>query len=722
MSQRIILNVKGLHCANCAAKIEKKLNEMQNVKEARIDLVGEKIFLTAEEKNGSVLVNAVQKIADSIEEGVKIFLPSKHNHAHSHDHAHDHSHHHSGEVGEMIKILVIGGIFYFAASYLNLFSAYLSPDTVTFAKIILFLISYIIIGGHVLTTAFKNILKGQFFDENFLMAVATIGAFAIGEYHEAVAVMFFYQVGELFQSMAVNKSRKSIASLMNIRPDYANLKVRNNITKVSPEEVKINDFIVVKPGGKVPLDGIITEGSSSFDTSALTGESLPVSKNIGEEVLSGSVNKTGLVTIKVTKLFSESTVSKILDLVENANSKKSKTENFITKFARYYTPTVVGIAVLMAIIPLLVLKETTFYEWLYKALVFLVLSCPCALVISIPLGFFGGIGGASRHGILIKGGNYLEALNNVETVVMDKTGTLTKGVFKVTQINPENNITKEELLQYAAYAESFSTHPIAESVIKEYQKNSLQIDKSLIKNYEEISGYGIKTEVNGKTVIAGNIKLMNLENINIENNPQTGTVVYIAVDGKYAGNLLISDEIKEDSLRAIEDMKKIGVKKTVMLTGDSKAIGESIAEKLNIDKAYTELLPSDKVEKIEEIFEERKSNGKILFVGDGINDAPVLARADIGVAMGGVGSDAAIEAADVVIMNDEPSKIVTAIKIAKKTRTVVWQNIALALGVKIITLILGVMGFATIWAAIFADVGVALLAILNAARFIRMKV
>ena len=722
MSQRIILNVKGLHCANCAAKIEKKLNEMQNVKEARIDLVGEKIFLTAEEKNGSVLVNAVQKIADSIEEGVKIFLPSKHNHAHSHDHAHDHSHHHSGEVGEMIKILVIGGIFYFAASYLNLFSAYLSPDTVTFAKIILFLISYIIIGGHVLTTAFKNILKGQFFDENFLMAVATIGAFAIGEYHEAVAVMFFYQVGELFQSMAVNKSRKSIASLMNIRPDYANLKVRNNITKVSPEEVKINDFIVVKPGGKVPLDGIITEGSSSFDTSALTGESLPVSKNIGEEVLSGSVNKTGLVTIKVTKLFSESTVSKILDLVENANSKKSKTENFITKFARYYTPTVVGIAVLMAIIPLLVLKETTFYEWLYKALVFLVLSCPCALVISIPLGFFGGIGGASRHGILIKGGNYLEALNNVETVVMDKTGTLTKGVFKVTQINPENNITKEELLQYAAYAESFSTHPIAESVIKEYQKNSLQIDKSLIKNYEEISGYGIKTEVNGKSVIAGNIKLMNLENIKTENNSQTGTVVYVAIDGKYAGNLLISDEIKEDSLRAIEDMKKIGVKKTVMLTGDSKAIGESIAEKLNIDKAYTELLPSDKVEKIEEIFEERKSNGKILFVGDGINDAPVLARADIGVAMGGVGSDAAIEAADVVIMNDEPSKIVTAIKIAKKTRTVVWQNIALALGVKIITLILGVMGFATIWAAIFADVGVALIAILNAARVIRMKV
>ena len=722
MSQRIILNVKGLHCANCAAKIEKKLNEMQNVKEARIDLVGEKIFLTAEEKNGSVLVNAVQKIADSIEEGVKIFLPSKHNHAHSHDHAHDHSHHHSGEVGEMIKILVIGGIFYFAASYLNLFSAYLSPDTVTFAKIILFLISYIIIGGHVLTTAFKNILKGQFFDENFLMAVATIGAFAIGEYHEAVAVMFFYQVGELFQSMSVNKSRKSIASLMNIRPDYANLKVRNNITKVSPEEVKINDFIVVKPGGKVPLDGIITEGSSSFDMSALTGESLPVSKNIGEEVLSGSVNKTGLVTIKVTKLFSESTVSKILDLVENANSKKSKTENFITKFARYYTPTVVGIAVLMAIIPPLVLKETTFYEWLYKALVFLVLSCPCALVISIPLGFFGGIGGASRHGILIKGGNYLEALNNVETVVMDKTGTLTKGVFKVTQINPENNITKEELLQYAAYAESFSTHPIAESVIKEYQKNNLQIDKSLIKNYEEISGYGIKTEVNGKSVIAGNIKLMNLENIKTENNSQTGTVVYVAIDGKYAGNLLISDEIKEDSLRAIEDMKKIGVKKTVMLTGDSKAIGESIAEKLNIDKAYTELLPSDKVEKIEEIFEERKSNGKILFVGDGINDAPVLARADIGVAMGGVGSDAAIEAADVVIMNDEPSKIVTAIKIAKKTRTVVWQNIALALGVKIITLILGVMGFATIWAAIFADVGVALIAILNAARVIRMKV
>ena len=472
----------------------------------------------------------------------------------------------------------------------------------------------------------------------------------------------------------------------------------------------------------MPLDGIITEGSSTFDTSALTGESMPSEKNIGDEILSGYVNKTGLITVRVTKLFSESTVSKILDMVQNAGSKKSKTENFITKFARYYTPAVVGVATIMAIVPPIVLKNATFNEWFYKALVFLVLSCPCALVISIPLGFFGGIGGASRQGILIKGGNYLEALNNVEIVVMDKTGTLTKGVFEVTQINTENNMEKEELLKYAAYAESFSTHPIAESIVRQYEKISLQLDKSLIKNYEEISGYGIKADVNGKHIIAGNMKLMKLENINIEQKNQTGTVVYIAIDGNYAGNIIISDEIKEDSAKAVKEMKNNGVKQTVMLTGDTKAIGESIAEKLNIDKVYTELLPNDKVKKLEEIFKEKKDNGKIMFVGDGINDAPVLARADIGVAMGGVGSDAAIEAADVVIMNDEPQKIVTAIKIAKMTRKIVWQNIAFALGIKLITLLLGVVGFATMWEAIFADVGVALIAILNAARVIRMKV
>ena len=733
---QVILNIKGLHCANCAAKIERKINEINYVKEAHIDFMGEKILLETEETNKNVLVSAIQKIANSIEEGVRIFSTEKpnfnnsHNNSHSHNHHHSHSHNNSHEhsysddTKKLLIMLGTGVIVYILASCSSLIIKNFNLDTsiLLTIKILLFLISYLIIGGEVLWRAFKNIKKGQIFDENFLMAAATVGAFAIGEYHEAVAVMFFYQLGELFQGMAVDKSRKSIVSLMNIRPDYANLKKREVIEKVSPEEIHINDLIVVKPGEKVPLDGIITEGSSTFDTSALTGESMPSEKNTGDEILSGYVNKTGLITVRVTKLFSESTVSKILDMVQNAGSKKSKTENFITKFARYYTPAVVGIATIMAIVPPIVLKNATFNEWFYKALVFLVLSCPCALVISIPLGFFGGIGGASRQGILIKGGNYLEALNNVEIVVMDKTGTLTKGIFEVTQINTENNMEKEELLKYAAYAESFSTHPIAESIVRQYEKISLQLDKSLIKNYEEISGYGIKADVNGKHIIAGNMKLMKLENINIEQKNQTGTVVYIAIDGNYSGNIVISDEIKEDSAKAVKEMKDNGVKQTVMLTGDTKAIGESIAEKLNIDKVYTELLPNDKVEKLEEIFKEKKDSGKIMFVGDGINDAPVLARADIGVAMGGVGSDAAIEAADVVIMNDEPQKIVTAIQIAKMTRKIVWQNIAFALGIKLITLLLGVVGFATMWEAIFADVGVALIAILNAARVIRMKV
>lgn len=717
---QIILKVEGLNCANCAAKIERKINEIKQIKEAHVDFMGEKILLETDEKNCTFLVNSVQKIADSVEEGVKIFLPEKHIGS---EHSHIHNHSHLDETKKLIIMLALGSLVYILASFLRLSPENFNLDIRLSIRTHLFLISYLIIGGEVLVKAFKNIRKGQIFDENFLMSIATIGAFIIGEYHEAVAVMFFYQVGELFQGMAVKKSRNSIASLMDIRADYANLKKGEKIEKVLSQKVEVNDLIIVKPGEKVPLDGVIIEGNSVFDTSALTGESLPSEKYEGDEILSGYINKTGLVTVKVMKVFSESTASKILDLIQNASSKKSKTENFITKFAKYYTPIVVGVALIVAVVPPLILESTTFYEWFYRALIFLVLSCPCALVISIPLGFFGGIGGASKHGILVKGGNYLEALNNVDTVIMDKTGTLTKGVFKVTEINVENSelFTKEELLKYTAHAESFSTHPIAESIVRKYEENNTCIDRNIIKNYREISGYGIKADINGKKVIAGNIKLMNLENISIEKGLEAGTAVYVAIDGKYAGNILIADEIKEDSERAIEEMRSNGVKQIVMLTGDNRSIGEEIARQLNIDEVYTELLPNEKVEKLEYIFERKKDGGRVLFAGDGMNDAPVLARADIGVAMGGAGSDAAIEAADVVIMNDEPSKIVTAIKIAKKTRKVVWQNITFALGVKLITLLMGIAGFATIWEAIFADVGVALIAILNSARIIRTK-
>jgi len=566
------------------------------------------------------------------------------------------------------------------------------------------------------------------------MAIATIGAFAIGEYPEGVAVMLFYQLGELFQGIAVNNSRKSIIALMDIRPDYANLKTDSEIKKVNPDEIKVADIIVVKPGEKVPLDGKIITGNSTFDTSALTGESLPREAKTGDIVLSGFINKTGLVEIEVTKVFSESTVSKILNLVENASSKKSKTENFITKFAKYYTPAVVITALIMAIFPPLLISGATFTDWIYRALIFLVVSCPCALIISIPLGFFGGIGGASKHGILVKGANYLEALNDVESIVMDKTGTLTKGVFKVTEINVENNVkindfennktdlTQPLLLKYAAHIEKFSNHPIAQSIVSEYENSIAKTDESIVKDFKEISGFGIKANINNHQILAGNSKLMNSENIRFDKKENLGTVVYIAFNRQYIGNILISDEIKEDSPKAIRGMKANGIKEIVMLTGDNNAIGKNIAEKLEIDKVFAELLPNEKVEKLEEIYKTKSEKGKVVFVGDGINDAPVLARADIGIAMGGVGSDAAIEAADVVIMNDEPSKIVTAMKIAKKTKTIVWQNITLAFTVKIIVLILGLFGDATMWEAVFADVGVALLAVLNATRVLKYKV
>ena len=727
------LFIDGVDCPNCAAKIERKLNTLEKIKEATVDFLGKRVIVESEELSQDELAEFIQAEVNKIEDGVKISTKKlhAHSHSHSHSHAHIHDHSHSHAHGEedtdkIKKKLLIGGILFVLGIFI--------PKTLFIPKLAVFLASYFIIGGDVLLSAVKNILKGQVFDENFLMAVATVGAFAIGEYPEGVAVMLFYQLGELFQGIAVDNSRKSIIALMDIRPDYANLKTDTGIKKVNPEEIKVADIIVVKPGEKVALDGKIVNGSSTFDTSALTGESLPREAKAGDNVLSGFINKTGLIEIEVTKVFSESTVSKILNLVENASSKKSKTENFITKFAKYYTPAVVITALIMAIFPPLLLPNATFTDWIYRALIFLVVSCPCALIISIPLGFFGGIGGASKHGILVKGANYLEALNDVESVVMDKTGTLTKGVFKVTEINIENDVkindfennetdlTQPLLLKYAAHIEKFSNHPIAQSIVSEYENSIAKTDENIVKDFEEISGFGIKANINNYQILAGNSKLMKLENIKFNEKKNLGTVVYIVFNGQYIGNILISDEIKEDSSKAVKGMKENGIKEIVMLTGDNNAIGKNIAEKLGIDKVFAELLPNQKVEKLEEIYKTKSEKGKVVFVGDGINDAPVLARADIGIAMGGVGSDAAIEAADVVIMNDEPSKIVTAMKIAKKTKTIVWQNITLAFAVKLIVLILGLFGDATMWEAVFADVGVALLAVLNAARVLKYKV
>ena len=576
----------------------------------------------------------------------------------------------------------------------------------------IYIVSYLIVGLEVVIEAVENIFKGEIFDENFLMAIATIGAFAVGEFPEAATVMILYQIGELFQDYAVDKSRKSISSLMDIRPDYANVKRENEVLKVSPEEVKIGELIVVKPGEKVPLDGEIVEGKSMLDTSSLTGESMPQDANAGDNVLSGCINKSGLLTIKTTKEFGESTVSKILDLVENASNKKSKSENFITKFAKYYTPAVVIIAVILAVIPPIIIKDAVFTDWLYRALTFLVVSCPCALVISIPLGFFGGIGGASKEGILVKGSNYLEALAQTEIVVFDKTGTLTQGIFEVQKIEAFG-IEKEELLELAAYAENHSNHPISLSV-KDAYKNKIDMQK--ITQTEEIAGLGVKAIIDGRQVLVGNDKLMEQAKINYEKSTDIGTILYVAIDNKFAGYIVIADKIKEDAKMAIEVLKKNGIKKTVMLTGDKKQVGEHVADILGLDEVYTELLPDGKVEKVEELLKQKSEKGKLVFVGDGINDAPVLALADIGIAMGGLGSDAAIEAADVVIMTDEPSKIGNAMKISKKTMRIVRENIIFSLAVKLVVLILAAYGLSTMWAAVFADVGVSVIAILNSLR------
>lgn len=615
----------------------------------------------------------------------------------------------------LIRIIIGAVIFLLAIIIVNL--ELIQGNYQILGAILVYLVPYLVIGGDVLLRAIKNIARGQVFDENFLMCIATIGAFGIGEYKEAVAVMLFYQIGELFQSYAVHKSRKSITELMDIRPDYANLVINDELKQVDPEEVKIGDTIVVKVGERVPLDGVVLEGNSFIDTSALTGESVPRKVEAGNSVISGCINKEGVLYIRVEKEFGESTVSKILDLVENASTKKAKTENFITRFARYYTPVVVIGALLLALIPPLFFG-LEFSDWLKRALIFLVISCPCALVISVPLSFFGGIGGASKCGILVKGSNYLEALAKVDTVVFDKTGTLTKGTFKVTKVHAITGVSEEELLQIAALAEGFSNHPISHS-LKQAVNQSLDMTRT--SNASDIAGHGVKAYVDGEEILAGNEKLMQMNNIQYQKIDPIGTVVYVARESKYIGAIVIADELKDDAKIAMSEMKKAGIKKTVMLTGDVKETSERIANELQIDRYYTELLPQDKVTKVEELLTEQQSGMKLAFVGDGINDAPVLSRVDIGIAMGVMGSDAAIEAADVVLMDDSPLKIATAIKISRNTLRIVKQNIIFALFVKFFFLFLGAFGQASMWDAVFADVGVSVLAILNSTRALSIK-
>lgn len=655
-------------------------------------------------------------------------------HHHDHDHGeecgcggHHHEHEHEHEEikpkkvekpkekkeinKDLIKIII--GVFVYAFGIYEMAVG----NTGTFG-VVVFLAAYILIGGDVLLKAAKNLFRGQVMDENFLMSIATIGAIAIGEHSEAVGVMLFYKIGEYLQQKAVGQSRKSISALMEIKAEFANLVQGGKIIQVDPEEVEVGDVIVVKPGEKVPLDGIVTEGEAMLDTSAITGESVLRSVKPGEEVVSGTINTNALIYVRVTKEYGESTVAKILDMVENAGSRKSQTENFISRFCRYYTPIVVGLALAVAFIPPLVIEGAVFRDWLYRGLIFLVVSCPCALVLSIPLSFFGGIGSASKNGILIKGSNYLEALRKVNTVVLDKTGTITKGVFKVTEINPVG-MSEDELLRFAAIAEANSNHPIAKSIMESYnEKSNEEIKLSEIDKYEEIAAHGIKVLYNGKTILAGSSKLLDSENVKYEKIDEVGTTVYVAVDGKYAGCIVISDEVKEDSKRAIAEMRKVGITNVVMLTGDNEAAAAKIAEEVGLDKHYSGLLPNQKVEILEEIAKEN-STGNTAFIGDGINDAPVLARADVGIAMGGVGSDAAIEASDIVFMTDELSKLPIAKRISEKTNKIVWQNIVFAMGVKVIVMLMSTGGVANMWEAIFADVGVALIAVLNAMRTLK---
>lgn len=732
-SKKLKLSLNGLDCANCAGKIEKAVSEFKEVSEASLNFSFKLLII---KYDGNVdeeyIIDKITKVVKDLEPEVdveKYSLSSNKNvrannksvctdgscdgHAHNH-HEHNHNNKKSTQDEDGNKFirflkenyrLVIGIILFIIGMILD-------------ENAMILIISYAFVGIEVLLSAVRNICKGKVFDENFLMSIATLGAIAIGQYPEGVAVMVFYEIGEMFQSYAVNRSRKSISELMDIKAEYANLVKGDTTEKVLPEEVKIDDTIMIKPGERVPLDGVIVSGDTSVDSSALTGESMPVNKKVGDEILAGCINNTNVIEVKVTHEFEESTVARILELVQNASSKKASTEKFITKFARYYTPIVVIGALALAIIPSVFIQGANPNEWIYRALIFLVVSCPCALVISVPLGLFAGIGGASKKGILVKGGNYLESLKNIDTVVFDKTGTLTKGAFKVTQIN-NVEISKSELLKYAAICERYSNHPIAKSILEEYNaSNNSDIEEIKIDSHEEVSGKGVITQIQDKKILAGNSKLMSSNGIVTPNDDYIGTVVYVAVNNEYKGSIIISDEVKSDSKDAIRELKALGVNKVVMLTGDSKKVADAVASELGIENVYSELLPGDKVEKVEALLKEERK-GKLAFVGDGINDAPVLARADVGVAMGGIGSDAAIEAADVVLMKDEPTALANAIKIGRKTNKILWQNIIFALGIKIIVLILATIGDANMWEAVFADVGVTLIAVINSMRALK---
>ncbi|MGO2637744.1 MAG: heavy metal translocating P-type ATPase [Enterococcus viikkiensis] len=682
-----VYRLDGLDCANCAAKIERSVQQIKGVEKAQVDFISTKLTIVAPEKDIDRVTEEAKEVVYKLEPDVEV----------------------NSVQTEKVEEDSKGKIIQIVVAILALALLAIVTPAMPW-KLVAYLVLYLWIGYDVLKTAITNIFHGEIFDENFLMAVATVGAIAIGEYPEAVAVMLFYQVGEFFQDYAVAKSRKSISSLLAIRPDSANLIQNGEVKKVAPEMIQVGDQILIKPGEKVPLDGIVKEGNSMLDTSALTGESVPRSIHPDEQILSGFINQSGQLTVEVTTTFGESTVSKILDLVENASSKKAPAENFITSFARYYTPIVVGLAALLAIVPPLVTGEP-FYDWVYRALTFLVISCPCALVISVPLSFFGGIGGASKVGVLIKGSNYIETLANVETLVFDKTGTLTKGVFEVQKV--ETTINQNDFLRYVASAEQSSSHPIAQSIVNYVDQPLLPVSQ-----LTEIAGYGISVVIEGHQFLVGNEKLLAKENSSFQGVDEIGTIVYVTMDGNYIGHLVIADELKNNVVEALDEVKQLGIKRTVMLTGDNRGIADAIGNKIGIDQVYSELLPEDKVIHLED---ELKREQKTAFVGDGMNDAPVLARADIGIAMGGLGSDAAIEAADVVVMDDQPEKIPVAIRIARKTMKIVKQNIVFAIGVKVIVLILGALGFATMYAAVFADVGVTVLAVLNAMRCLRTR-
>jgi Cd2+/Zn2+-exporting ATPase len=689
--------LKNLDCASCAAKIEDNLTKLGEVKFVTVNFANS--TMTIDTDNLEKVKARIKEIEPEVElediDKEKAIVSTS-------------------ELAENKWTIVkaISGLLLLIAGMI--FEEEIHNTPYHIAEYLVFGSGYLIVGWKVISSAVKNIARGQFFDEQFLMTIATLGAFAIDQMPEAVAVMLFYVVGELFQDIAVNRSRKSIKALLEIKPEFANLSVNGETTLVSPESIKVGDTIIVKAGEKIPLDGEVIEGNSFVDTSALTGESVPRKVKEKDTVLSGTINQTAVLTINVTKLFSESSVSKILELVENASSKKAETEKFITTFAKYYTPVVVISALLLAILPPLLVSGQTFSEWIYRALVVLVISCPCALVISIPLGYFGGIGSASRKGILVKGSNFLDALTQVKTVVFDKTGTLTKGEFNVSEVVTSNGYTKEEILEYAAYAETNSNHPVAKSIIEAYAE---ALDNARIKQVEEISGHGIKALIDGKNVLAGNDKLLHNENIEHAVCNVEGTVVHVAIDKVYMGYIIISDTLKDDAIEAIEKLKAKNIQ-TVMLTGDNKFAAAAFAKKLGIDKYFYELLPEDKVKHIETLMQESKG-GKVAFVGDGINDAPVIARADIGIAMGALGSDAAIETADIVLMTDSPSKVSIAIETAKRTRKIVWQNIYFAIGVKLMFIVLGVFGIATMWEAVFGDIGVALIAVFNAIRILK---